>query len=142
MQVTHTALATPEVLSRLCPSKNASPFQRFIRDLLLFFASTYKVRHAAVYGMCRGLVASSTLCATCAHASDRGAHVLLDIEMHPTHRRECHGMCSGDNLTPFSQDVFGFDSPPLHDSTAVAYVIDPSLFQVGPTLLQQPHTTR
>ena len=41
-------------------------------------------------------------------------------------------MCSGDDLTPLSQEVFGFDSPPLHDSTAVTYVIDPSLFQVGP----------
>lgn len=44
-QVTHTALATPEVLDRLCLSQHASPFQRFIRDLLLFFASTYKARH-------------------------------------------------------------------------------------------------
>ena len=32
--------------------------------------------------------------------------------------------------TFFLQEVFGFDSPPLHDPTAVAYVIDPSLFQV------------
>jgi ribosylpyrimidine nucleosidase len=37
-----------------------------------------------------------------------------------------------ENLAPSPQDVFGFDSPPLHDPTAVAYVIDPSLFQVGP----------
>jgi inosine-uridine nucleoside N-ribohydrolase len=39
-----------------------------------------------------------------------------------------------------SQDVFGFDSPPLHDSTAVAYVIDPSLFQVGTTIHFFMHT--
>jgi hypothetical protein len=51
LQVTHTALATPEVLARLCPCENASPFQRFIRDLLLFFAATYKVRWAAPSGL-------------------------------------------------------------------------------------------
>lgn len=68
LEVTHTALATPDVLARLCPAEGASAFQRFIRDLLLYFASTYK-------------------------------------------------------------EVFEFDSPPLHDPTAVAYIIDPSLFQ-------------
>lgn len=41
-QVTHTALATPDVLARLCP-EGSPPFLRFIQDLLLFFASTYKV---------------------------------------------------------------------------------------------------
>lgn len=43
LEVTHTALATPDILARLCP-ESASPFLRTIRDLLLFFAATYKVR--------------------------------------------------------------------------------------------------
>lgn len=67
--MTHTALATPDVLARLVPSSGATPFRIFIRDLLQFFASTYK-------------------------------------------------------------SVFGFDSPPLHDPCAVAFVVQPSLFQV------------
>ena len=43
LQVTHTALATHDVLERLCPAGGASPFRSLIRDLLLYFATTYKV---------------------------------------------------------------------------------------------------
>ena len=70
-QVTHTALATADVVARLTPPGGASRFRRFIQELLEFFATTYK-------------------------------------------------------------SVFGFDSPPLHDPCAVAFVINPALFQAPP----------
>ncbi len=71
-QVTHTALATADVVARLTPPGGASRFRRFIQELLEFFASTYK-------------------------------------------------------------SVFGFASPPLHDPCAVAFVINPALFQAPPS---------
>ena len=48
-QVTHTVLVTPQQLRRICPeaasaSLSATPFRRLIRDLLLFFESTYQAR--------------------------------------------------------------------------------------------------
>ena len=56
--MTHTVLATPEHLQRICPaatadqglaiSAGATPYRRLIRDLLTFFASTYKVRHPSL----------------------------------------------------------------------------------------------
>src|SRR4051812_967115 len=65
LEVTHTALVTPAVLSSI--NALATPFSRLIIDLLLFFRQSYR-------------------------------------------------------------DVFGFESPPLHDPCAVMYVIAPHLF--------------
>jgi len=71
LEVTHTALATPEVLGQLLTSRQPiTPFKLLMQQLLTFFADTYR-------------------------------------------------------------QVFAFQDPPLHDPCAVAYVIDPSLFQVG-----------
>ena len=67
IEVTHTALATPSVIQRICAPR--TPFLSLVREILLFFKDTNK-------------------------------------------------------------SVFGFDSPPLHDPTAVAYVIAPHIFKV------------
>ena len=67
IEVTHTALATPSVMQRICA--HPTPFLSLVREILLFFTDTYK-------------------------------------------------------------SVFHFDSPPLHDPTAVAYVIAPHIFKV------------
>lgn len=40
LEVTHTALATPEILKQICPD-DASLFRILIRDLILYFKSTY-----------------------------------------------------------------------------------------------------
>ncbi|KAI8466212.1 MAG: putative tRNA synthetase [Monoraphidium minutum] len=70
IEVTHTALATPDVLGRLLTSRpGVSKFKALVEQLLTFFAGTYR-------------------------------------------------------------EVFKFEDPPLHDPCAVAYVIDPSIFQV------------
>ncbi|KIZ05560.1 purine nucleosidase [Monoraphidium neglectum] len=70
IEVTHTALVTPEVLGRLLTSRpGISKFKVLIEQLLTFFAGTYR-------------------------------------------------------------EVFKFTDPPLHDPCAVAYVADPSIFEV------------
>ena len=72
LEVTHTALATEEVISAIRKGKEgaaSTPFRNTLCELLHFFKDTYK-------------------------------------------------------------SYFGFDDPPLHDPCAVAYVIDPSIFEV------------
>lgn len=152
LQVTHTALATPEVLARLCPAANASPFQRLIRDLLLFFAATYKVRWAAPSGLmhtsAKCAILFAAICTRCPlgvcpiarWSTHAVAPLPKRLQVYKAFMQKPVQRCLGarlmanavENLAPSPQDVFGFDSPPLHDPTAVAYVIDPSLFQVGP----------
>lgn len=66
LNVTHTALVTPDVIERI--RQLNSKFSELIIDLLLFFAATYK-------------------------------------------------------------SVFDFEFPPLHDPLAVAYVLDPTIFE-------------
>ena len=71
VELTHTALVTPDVLNRISTELvDDTPFVQLIKQLLLYFAESYKT-------------------------------------------------------------VFKFDSPPLHDPCAVAYVIAPELFQVS-----------
>lgn len=66
LEVTHTALVTPQVLSYIL-SDQETPFPSMMRDMMTFFGQTYK-------------------------------------------------------------EIFGFESPPLHDPLAVAYVIAPEIF--------------
>eukprot|EP00927_Polykrikos_kofoidii_P050500 TRINITY_DN44409_c0_g1_i1.p1 TRINITY_DN44409_c0_g1~~TRINITY_DN44409_c0_g1_i1.p1 ORF type:complete len:392 (-),score=62.09 TRINITY_DN44409_c0_g1_i1:89-1195(-) len=66
LEVTHTALATPEVLKDI--GLSGTPFVGMVVELLTFFKDSYK-------------------------------------------------------------NIFGFESPPVHDPCAVAYVIEPSLFE-------------
>lgn len=66
LEVTHTALVTPEVLSNI--RALASPFATMLEELMLFFAKSY-------------------------------------------------------------DEVFKIPHPPLHDPCAVAYVIDPTMFE-------------
>lgn len=40
LEVTHTALATPAVLQQICPLNQ--PLGRLVRDILLYFADTYR----------------------------------------------------------------------------------------------------
>ena len=97
-QVTHTALVTPQIVSRIralgwpnrqgpltvgdchsgAPLSAVSPFSELVVSLLHFFAATYKT-------------------------------------------------------------VFGFDHPPLHDPCAVAFVIQPEIFQTKLMRVVCPH---
>lgn len=69
LEVTHTALATKQVIGQICSKGGA--FLDLIKEIITYFANSYR-------------------------------------------------------------ETFGFEDPPIHDPCAVAYVIDPHLFEVRP----------